>query len=338
MESGGYEWLLVYLWLVKLKKAFRLGLPKAYATRKESLTQVRGRLDPVDYFLNQQRARYSCTYREHSYDNDTTRLIARTLQHLDFHDFLSESHVLNQTFQIATQGRRSTLQDLLATLPVRNPYYADYNPVITLSKQILRDELSDFGDQSETSAFFFDVSMLFEYFVRKLLKRAKVTFHPKNDRQWRIPSGLQHGQRKLIPDLVFDLKLATYVFDVKYKSFDFTYGVSREDLFQLHTYIGQVSNEHKVAGCGFIYPIRESRWHSLGLETTQGIISETIVQGGRTIPFHVVFMKIPEDGKSAAAENAAIFRQQFTKNMQYFIRAFLGRLHQTLTIHNLQST
>lgn len=79
MEKGGYEWLLVYLWLVKLKKAFRLGLPKAYETRTESLTQVRGRLDPVDYFLNQQRARYRCTYREHSYDNATTRLIARTL-------------------------------------------------------------------------------------------------------------------------------------------------------------------------------------------------------------------------------------------------------------------
>jgi hypothetical protein len=326
MERGGYEWLLVYLWLVKLKKAFRLGLPKAYETRTESLTQVRGRLDPVDYFLNQQRARYRCTYREHSYDNDTTRLIARTLQHLDSHDFLRESHVLNQTFQIATQGRRSTLQDLLATLPVRNPYYADYNPVITLSKQILRDELSDFGDQSETSAFFFDVSMLFEYFVRKLLKRAGVVFHQKNGLQWQIPSGLRHGQRKLIPDLVFDMNLATYVFDVKYKSFDFAYGVSREDLFQLHTYIGQVSNEHNVAGCGFIYPIRESRWQECGLEATRGIFSETITQGGRTIPFHVVFLKIPESEKSAGADNSAAYRQQFKNYTEYFIRAFLGQL------------
>jgi hypothetical protein len=330
MERGDYEWLLVYLWLVKLKKAFRLGLPKAYETRTESLTQVRGRLDPVDYVLNQQRARYLCTYREHSYDNDTTRLIARTLQHLDSHAFLHESHVLNQTFQIATQGKRSTLQDLLATLPVRNPYYADYNPVITLSKQILRDELSDFGDQSETSAFFFDVSMLFEFFIRKLLKRARAEFHEKNGRQWRIPSGLRHGytHRKLIPDLVFDLNAETYVFDVKYKSFDFGRygGVSREDLFQLHTYIGQVSNEHNVAGCGFIYPIRESSWRDHGLEATQGIFSETINQGGRTIPFHVVFLKIPEDEKSAVAENSVTFRQQFTNCTEYFIRAFFGRL------------
>jgi hypothetical protein len=330
MERGGYEWLLVYLWLVKLKKAFRLGLPKAYETRTESLPQVRGRLDPEDYFLNQQRARYRCTYREHSYDNDTTRLIARTLQHLDSHDFLRESHVLNQTFQIATQGRRSNLQDLLATLPVRNPYYADYNPVITLSKQIMRDELSDFGDQSETSAFFFDVSMLFEYFVRKLLKRAGVDFHQKNGRQWQIPTGLQYGytRRKLIPDLVFDLNAATYVFDVKYKSFDFGRygGVNREDLFQLHTYIGQISNEHNVAGCGFIYPIRESCWHDHDLEATQGIFSETINQGGRTIPFHVVFLKIPEDGKSCNAEYAATFRQQFKHCTEYFVHAFLNRL------------
>lgn len=326
MESGGYEWLLVYLWQVKLKKAFRLGLPKAYATRTESLTQVRGRLDPVDYFLNQQRARYRCNYREHSYDNDTTRLIARTLEHLDSHAFLQDSHALNQTFQIATQGRHSTLQDLLATPPVRNPYYADYNPVIKLSKQILRNELLNFGAPSEASAFFFDVSMLFEYFVRKLLKRAGVALHEKSGRQWQIPSGLRHGyiQRKLIPDLIFDLNDETYVFDVKYKSFDFNYGVSREDLFQLHTYIGQVSNQHNVAGCGFIYPIRESRWNNNNLETTQGIFTQATTQGGRMIPFHVVFLKIPEQGENVPNNQwPKMFRNVFQQNTVELIRNLL---------------
>lgn len=328
MERGGYEWLLVYLWLVKLKKAFRLGLPKAYETRTETLTQVRGRLDPVDYFQNHERARYRCTYREHSYDNDTTRLIARTLQHLDSHAFLRGAHTLNQTFQIATQGRHSALQDLLTTPPARNPYFADYNPVIALSKQILRDELSDFGDQSETSAFFFDVSMLFEYFVRKLLKRAGVVFHSKNDRQWTIPSGLLNGytRRKLIPDLVFDVNGATCVFDVKYKSFDFAYGVSREDLFQLHTYIGQVSNEHNVAGCGFIYPIRESRWNRHGLEATQGIFSDTITQCGRVIPFHVVFLKVPEPEARLNAEWPLAFRKSFKVCTANFVLNLLERL------------
>ena len=327
-DKGGYEWLLIYLWLVKLKKAFRLGLPKAYETRTESLTQVRGRLDPVDYFLHGALARYRCTFREHSYDNPTTRLLARTLQHLDSHAFLRDAHAISQTFQVATAGRRTALLELLATPPVRNPYFADYNPVIALSKQILRRELSDFGSRSEASAFFFDVSMLFEYFVRKLLKRAGVAFHPKNNRQWSIPSGLIEGRtcRRLIPDLVFDMDGATYVFDVKYKSFDFRYGVSREDLFQLHTYIGQVSNEHSVAGCGFIYPIRESRWVGHGLEATQGIFSETITQGGRTIPFHVVFLKIPEQGAASNDEWPQVFRTSFKLFTANFVRGLLERL------------
>jgi len=322
MDRGDYQWLLIYLWLVKLKRAFRLGLPKAYVTRSEQLTQVRGRLDPVDYFLNHPIARYRCAYREHSYDNDATRLIARALQHLDASNsraLLRDSHTLNQTFQAATLGKRHSLQDLLTAKPVRNPYYSDYNPVIDLAKQILRNELSDFGVQSQISAFFFDVSMLFEYFVRKLMKRAAgVTFHPKNSRDWTIPSGLPGDRRKLIPDLIFDSAGATYVFDVKYKSFDFRDGVRREDLFQLHTYLGQISNRHTVGGCGFIYPIRESRWDQRNLAATQGIFSSTITQGKRDVPFHVAFLKIPEQGED--------FNGSFRKNADEFVKHLQARL------------
>lgn len=329
--KGGYDWLLVYFWLTKLKKAFRFGLPKTYESRTENTSQVRGRLDPVDYFLNHERAQYLCTYREHSYDNDVTRLIAHTLQVLDSHAFLRESHNLSQTFQIATQGRRTPLRNLLATKPIRNPYYADYNPVITLSKQILRNEYADFGDQSQTSAFFFDVSMLFEYFIRKLLKRSGVRFHSKTNHLLKIPSGLLAGRtlRKIIPDLVFDLGDQTYVFDVKYKSFDFSYGVSREDLFQLHTYVGQFSNQHIVAGCGFIYPIRESSWNKQKLDRTSGILSDTFAQGGYTIPFHVVFLKVPEQGDMPGDAWHSHFRFAFKSSCNAFTHNLLNTINHT---------
>lgn len=291
-QHGGYEWLLVYLWLIKLKKAFRLGLPKAYETRTEHLTTVRGRLDPVDYAMNSDRARYRCTYREHSYDNETTRLIARTLQHLDGHAVLRDTHGLNQTFQIATAGARHPLGELLQTKLVRNPFYADYNEVITLSKRILRDDLADFGAKARTSAFFFDVSMLFEYFVRKLLKRAGARFRDKNGAAWMIPTGTR--DRKLIPDLVFDVGGRTFVFDVKYKRFDFAHGVAREDLFQLHTYVAHLANEAEVAGCGFIYPVRESRWNQQRLGESGGLWISQIKQHGCAIPFVVAFIRVPE--------------------------------------------
>jgi 5-methylcytosine-specific restriction enzyme subunit McrC len=323
VRREGYEWLLIYLWLVKLKKAFHLGLPKDYSTRTEELTRPRGRLDPVDYFFNPMRATYLCTYREHRYDSNATQLIARTLKHLESHSYLRGIQALNQTFQVAIQGQRTVLHDLLATPPMRNPYYAAYNPVIALSKRILRNELANFGGESQTSAFFFDVSMLFEYFIRKLLKRAGISLHSKNNRDWNIPRGLPNGQetRKLIPDLIFDIEGATYVFDVKYKSFDFKGGVNREDLFQLHTYIGQVSNRYNVGGCGFIYPVRHSRWEDCGLEKMRGIFTETIIQGGHSVPFHVAFIKVPE-----AQKEFLEFRNQFKIHLEKFVGTFLKRL------------
>jgi 5-methylcytosine-specific restriction enzyme subunit McrC len=165
--------------------------------------------------------------------------------------------------------------------------------------------------------------MLFEYFARKLLKRAGISLHSESSRDWTIPSGLPNGneRRRLIPDLIFDIGKATYVFDVKYKSFDFVYRVSREDLFQLHTYVGQVSNKHDLKGCGLIYPIRESRWEKCGLERVQGIVSKTIIQAGRSVPFHVAFIKVPE-----AQTEFGEFRNRFKSLLEQFLGVFLNRL------------
>jgi hypothetical protein len=170
----------------------------------------------------------------------------------------------------------------------------------------------------------------FEYFIRKLLKLSGINFHNKLARQWEIPSGLLSGstRRKLIPDLVFDLGGQTYVFDVKYKAFDFRFGVSREDLFQLHTYVGQLSNEYIVAGCGFIYPIRESRWHAQGLEGTFGILSDTFSQGDHSISFHVFFLKVPEQGDMPSDTWPSHFRSAFKVTCNIFTHKFLAALEQ----------
>jgi len=101
--------------------------------------------------------------------------------------------------------------------------------------------------------------------------------------------------RKLEPDLVFESDGGQYVFDVKYKAFDKQFGVKREDLFQLHTYIGQYGNEDSIKGCGFVYPISEEKWDALNLDKTQGLIKDDIHQQGKYIPFYVLFLKIPKN-------------------------------------------
>lgn len=84
-----------------------------------------------------------------------------------------------------------------------------------------------------------------------------------------------------------------HLFDVKYKSYDFVNGVARDDLFQLHTYLGQCSNHHEIASCGFIYPLSEERWNSNSVESMNGCIADSVQFSGCSIPFRIFFLKVP---------------------------------------------
>lgn len=294
-QSEGYEWLLAYLWTIKLKRAYRLGLPKLYLTQTESTSKVRGSIDVLDFYLNRDRGIYRCRYREHSYESTAALLITRAFEYVETYSFVQKNRPIYQNFLSASQGIKRTHKELLDTPHFSNPYFHDYNELIDLSKQILNRKSTSFDEISQSSAFLFDVSMLFEYFIRKLLIRNSFRLFAKFEELHTITTGRERFKRKLQPDIVFEVNKELYVFDVKYKTFDSIYGVSRDDLFQLHTYIGQYGNNHKVKGCGFIYPASESKWRSLELDDMGGIIESEIVQHGVSIPFYVLFLKIPDE-------------------------------------------
>ncbi|MEO7489755.1 MAG: restriction endonuclease [Ferruginibacter sp.] len=314
-KEEGYEWLLIYLWKTKIKKAYRLGLPKKYVTINEKVSKVRGNVNPVNYFSSgRQLGSYHCEYREHSYNNEANQLIASTFKKIAKHEFLQDSTLLKNAFYTAVEGRKINRRGLFKVKHFTNPFYKDYNEVIDLSKLILRDELSDFGEQSENSAFFFDVSMLFEYFVRKLLKRDGYILESKFENRIDIATGGFSYRRKLEPDIIFNHNKSRFLFDVKYKSFDFKYGVSREDLFQLHTYLGQYGNNANIKACGFIYPISESRWKNSGLKANQPYIKDSIHLMGKEIDFFIFFIKVPDN-------NSEKFHIEFSNLSQEFITA-----------------
>lgn len=311
-HADGYEWLLAYLWNVKLKRAYRLGLPKAYITKNDRISRVRGTIDVVDYFRNKTSGKYLCSYREHSYDSPATSLFIKAYEAVERYSFCQRTRNIYNAFLTANQGVKRSRQEILRTPYFTNPFYNDYNVLIDLSKQIISQQGSDFDSQHDSSAFFFDISMLFEYFIRKLIKRGGIRLLSKFEQRYEIPVGaLGSHKRKLEPDLVFESDGGLYVFDVKYKAFDSQFGVRREDLFQLHTYIGQYGNGASIKGCGFVYPISAKRWDSLKLDETQGLISDVIRQQGQDIPFYVLLLKIPDntslDFNSLMSEQCRIF-------------------------------
>jgi 5-methylcytosine-specific restriction endonuclease McrBC regulatory subunit McrC len=324
-HADGYEWLLAYLWNIKFKRAYRLGLPKTYKTKNDRLSRVRGTIDVIDYFRNTTSGKYSCTYREHSYDSPATSLFIKAYEAVEHYSFCQRTRNVYNAFLTANQGVKRSREEILRTPYFTNPFYNDYNVLIDLSKQVITQQGSDFDSQHESSAFFFDISMLFEYFIRKLIKRDGVRLLRKFEQRYEIPAGAFGGyMRKLDPDLVFESDGGLYVFDVKYKAFDPQFGVKREDLFQLHTYIGQYGNRALIKGCGFIYPISENRWSSFNLDKSQGLISDVIKQQGYEIPFHVLFLKIP-DNKSL----------NFSRLMSEQCRMFMDTI-QSIIFNNLK--
>ena len=305
-HNDGYEWLLAYLWNIKFKRAYRLGIPKTYITKHDRISRVRGTIDPVDYFRNNTSGKYLCSYREHSYDSPATSLFIKAYEAIiKHHSFCQNTRNIYNAFLIANQGIKRSRQEILKTPHFTNPFYNDYNVLIDMSKQIIMQKGSNFDSRHDSSAFFFDISMLFEYFIRKLIKRSGVQLRDKSAQPYEIPAGaLSTYRRKLEPDLVFENDGGLYVFDVKYKAFDPTFGVKREDLFQLHTYIGQCgNNEEPVKGCGFIYPLSEKKWNSLKLDGSGGLVSDVIHQQGKEILFLILFLKIPSSKESESFAN-----------------------------------
>lgn len=297
-SKGGYEWLLIYLWKIKLKKAFRLGLPKLYLTHDETLPKVKGNINPVDYFLNKKLGIYNCTYREHSYNSIQAKLILKAFEKINGHEFASDLHSVKNAFATAVGGAKSKLTELNAAPHFSNPFYYDYNDVIDLSKQILKEEFSNFDKKQDANAFLFDISMLFEYYIRKLLKRNAFILESKFEKRKEIARGtLDKKRRKLEPDIVINTEQGLIVLDVKYKYYDFVYGVKREDLFQLHTYIGQYGNSKDVAGCGFVFPISHNKCMQYFEKPEDAYISSTIEIMGKVIPFVVFFQVIPNDSR-----------------------------------------
>lgn len=320
-QTQSYEWLILYLWKIKLIKAFRLGLPKTYITKVEISNKVRGLIDVQDYFLHPNTGKYNCTYREHSFNIEANQLISAVFRKHRHNTILQDLLMIRNAFEIATEGVRPTKFSLFKTPYFSNPFYTSYNTIIDLSKQILKDDLADFGESSNINAYLFDVSMLFEYFVRKLLRDNGLELNDKFFERLTIPTGsIENYKRKLEPDIVFESDNKKYVFDVKYKSYDFKYGAKRKDLFQLHTYVGQYTNKkEKVEACGFIYPLSEKKWDEK-VKDKNGFIKDEITFSGNKITFCIGFIKIPSDCESIDGKT---FKERFKENCNFFVDNFV---------------
>ena len=328
-KDGLYEWVMIFLWKTALQRASRLGIPKQYIPKQEKLYSVKGNVDLLNYTIYRgMDGKILSNYYQYDFNNPVTQLIAYTFSKIWKKAFIQDCARLRNTFECCVDGKKTSLSTCLNTRPIANPYYSDYNKVISLSKSILRRKYGDITDTSDiSSAFLFDMSMLFEFFVRKVISKKRKLF-VKNDNSMTISRGLgKNNDRNLYPDIIIDKGEGKIeVYDVKYKHFNFQKGVNREDLFQMHTYVSYLSNDYTVLKCGIIYPNSGGTVKSI----ENNIIRHPKNQDG--IPFNICFFNIPkaesiEDKKENNKEDNSLekfkdFKDRMKQSNEDFLTLF----------------
>lgn len=288
------EWILTYYWKLQLKKAFSLGLYKTYQKKKENLASVKGAID-INSIIKKEYfdGKTVCNFKEHSYKNELNSVINMALTKVfksKYQPVVSDIYNIKNAF--SSINTKELNVKLIQNNKVINPYFKKYNQVFDLSLKILKDEFANIGEsESDFSAFLFDISLLFEHHIRKILKQTYTLF-PKNKKEFSIPNGIY--ENNIYPDVIIDYgNNEIGVYDVKYKNFDFTNGVKREDKFQLISYVATHLEKYIVVDCGIIYPLRESEFEK-PLNTKQ----QTLRIDKKEIPFKIKFYKICKDLKS----------------------------------------
>ncbi len=301
-KLGLGEWILIYYWKLQLKKAFSIGIYKTYKVKNANLSSIRGTIDINNYIKKSYfDGKTICNFKEHSYKNELNSIINLTLTKVFKSKYQS---IVTDIYNIKNAFESINLDTIninhINTQKVINPYFNRYNQVFDLSLKILKDEFANVGENnSKFSAFLFDISLLFEHHIRKLLKE-KFELFKKNKKEFTVPNGID--ENNVFPDIIIKLNAKKHgkpqiaIYDVKYKHFTHKgkhKGVNRDDLFQLITYISVYSNQYDITECGFIYPCNSSDY----LEKEQMINKKQLLNIYKSIPFKIKLYKIDNQSK-----------------------------------------
>lgn len=295
-DLGLGEWILILYWKMQLKRAFSHGMYKSYKYITEEISTVKGSID-INAYLRKPffDGKTTCIYKEHSYENNINRIIKLAIGKISkskYNNLITDVVGIKRAYDSLyfKNGDRIGQE-----VQVRNPYFVKYNEVFDLSKNIIDDNFLSYNNPTNNfSAFIFDVALLFEHHIRKVLKK-NLNLHEKNKKEFKVPNGIY--ENNIYPDVIVDFgndKIG--VFDVKYKHFQIegkNKGVNREDRFQLISYMASYSSKYDVVNSGFIYPCKAKDYDTL--VDTVSKKDQFIDVGERRIPFNIFFYKVNED-------------------------------------------
>ncbi len=291
--------ILYINFILKLEKFSVLGLPKSYERIEHHDSKFKGQID-INRFIKKDMpftGKVATISHEQRYVQEIVDLLYSALRIVEnsMSDLLSDRLLSIKNLLYHHANRRlvdaNTMHIALGHKSLQNALYSEFKKILEIAKYIiLYEHQTEYKSKELSNGLVFDVSLLWENYLYKLLKNA---YH---DSDWEViheeKNLLYDGmfyERHIYPDIIIKHKFEkkVLIFDAKSKKMNFDgknkYGagdLDRNDFFQINTYMSYYQNQgYKVIAGGLLYPMKgefiKDKCHSnhwLGNEKTKFII------------------------------------------------------------------
>ncbi len=291
------KYIIYYMFVQNLEKAFLLGLPKAYRSVEHHEMKLKGKID-INKFIKYDipfQGKISSVSREQKEIQEIIDVLYKAVKIIDKNNkaFLKNiPHIKTHLKQYKSNNYVSneTINKAFKSKALQNPIFAPYKKVLEYAKFIINgnniEEKKD-GKQ-KTFGFIINIAELFEIYMTKLIQ--------KEFSEWRVESPKielypnQFFSRKIIPDIVMKKDNDVLVFDTKYKKMKMqgknqngAGDVDRNDFFQINTYMSYYqnhSNKYNVKIGGLLYPMDSFEKEKCHSETWFGNLNTKFIIDG----------------------------------------------------------
>lgn len=270
------KYIIYYMFVQNLEKAFLLGLPKSYRSVEHHEMKLKGKID-INKFIKYDipfQGKISSVSREQKEIQEIIDVLYKAVKIIDKNNkaFLKNiSHIKTHLKQYKSNNYVSneTINKAIKSKALQNPIFAPYKKVLEYARFIINgNNIEEKNDgKQETFGFIINVAELFEIYITKLLQKEFSDWYVESPH---LRLDERFGKtylysRKIIPDIVMIKDKNVIVFDTKYKKMNFNYvkgngvDVDRNDFFQINTYMSYYQNQDfNVKIGGLLYPIEKS--------------------------------------------------------------------------------
>lgn len=268
------KYIIYYMFVQNLEKAFLLGLPKAYKSIEHHEMKLKGKID-INKFIKYDipfQGKISSVSREQKEIQEIIDVLYKAVKIIDTKNkaFIKNiSHIKTHLKQYKSNNYVSneTINKALKSKALQNPIFAPYKKVLEYARFIINgNNIEEKNDgKQETFGFIINVAELFEIYITKLLQKEFSDWYVESPKIELYNTPQMFYQRKIIPDIVMIKDKDVIVFDSKYKKMQmrdrYQNGgdVDRNDFFQINTYMSYYQNQNfNVKIGGLLYPIEKS--------------------------------------------------------------------------------